>query len=74
MSMTKGTPASSQIIWLEQRLKEIEAENEALRADAERYRWLRDPANAYRDEWDLFGPYSSAEEIDTAIDAARSKP
>ena len=24
MSRTKGTPASSQIIWLEQRLKELE--------------------------------------------------
>lgn len=38
--------------------------------DAERYRWLRDPANAYADEWNLFGPYSSPKEIDAAIDAA----
>ena len=49
-----------------------EAERDALRADAERYRWLRDPANAYRDEWNYFGPYSSAAEIDAVIDAARA--
>ena len=46
------------------------AEAFRLRADAERYRWLRDPANANADEWDLFGPYSSPKEIDAAIDAA----
>ena len=45
-------------------------ENEWLRADAERYRWLRDPANANADEWNLFGPYSSPKEVDAAIDAA----
>ena len=31
MSMTKGTPASSQIIWLEQRVKELDEEIERLR-------------------------------------------
>ena len=45
-------------------------EVERLRADAERYRWLRDPANANADEWNLFGPYSSPKEVDAAIDAA----
>ena len=45
-------------------------EIERLRADADRYRWLRDPANANADEWDLFGPYSSPKEVDAAIDAA----
>ena len=46
------------------------AEAFRLRADAERYRWLRDPANANADEWNLFGPYSSPKEVDAAIDAA----
>ena len=50
----------------------LEGTVERLRADAERYRWLRDPANANRDEWNAFGPYSSATEIDAAIDAARA--
>ena len=49
---------------------EVIAEIERLRLDAERYRWLRDPANANADEWNLFGPYSSPKEIDAAIDAA----
>ena len=49
---------------------EVIAEIERLRLDAGRYRWLRDPANAYADEWNLFGPYSSPKEIDAAIDAA----
>jgi len=40
-------------------------------ADAERYRWLRARENANRDEWNLFGPYSSPAEIDATIDAAR---
>jgi hypothetical protein len=35
MSMTKGTPASSQIVWLEGRVQELEAENEKLRAALE---------------------------------------
>jgi hypothetical protein len=48
----------------------MQVENEWLRADAERYRWLRDPANANADEWNLFGPYSSPKEVDAAIDAA----
>lgn len=48
----------------------MQEEVKRLRADAERYRWLRDPANAYADEWNLFGPYSSPKEIDAAIDAA----
>jgi len=52
-------------------LRRLHAECESLRADAERYQWLRDPANAYRDEWNYFGPYSSEAEIDAVIDAAR---
>ena len=50
------------------------AEAFRLRADAERYRWLRDPANANADEWNLFGPYSSPKEVDAAIDAAMKEP
>lgn len=38
--------------------------------DAARYRWLRDPKNADRDEWNMFGPYSSPADIDAAIDTA----
>lgn len=38
--------------------------------DAARYRWLRDPKNADRDEWNMFGPYSSPADIDAAIDYA----
>ncbi len=38
--------------------------------DAARYRWLRDPKNADRDEWNMFGPYSSPADIDAAIDDA----
>ncbi len=48
----------------------MQEEVKRLRADAERYRWLRDPANANADEWNLFGPYSSPKEVDAAIDAA----
>ena len=51
-------------------LARYQIELERLRADAERYRWLRDPANANADEWNLFGPYSSPKEVDAAIDAA----
>lgn len=47
-----------------------EAERDALRADAERYRWLRDPKNAYHDAWNYFSPSGSAAEMDAAIDAA----
>ena len=47
-----------------------EAERDALRADAERYRWLRDPKNAYHDAWNYFSPSGSAAEMDAVIDAA----
>jgi hypothetical protein len=49
-------------------LRRLHVENEALRADAERYRWLRDPKNAYHDAWNYF-----SHNIDAAIDAARSE-
>ena len=45
-------------------------ERDALRADAERYRWLRDPKNAYHDAWNYFSPSGSAAEMDAVIDAA----
>ena len=51
-------------------LARLRAELEGARRDAARYRWLRDAANAYRDEWNSFGPYSAPSEIDAAIDAA----
>lgn len=57
---------------VDEALHALLAENERLRADAERYRWLRNPQNAYRDEWNYFGPYSNPREIDAVIDAART--
>ena len=40
--------------------------------DAERYRWLRDPANNDNAAWlKIANYYCTAEEIDAAIDAAR---
>ena len=45
-------------------------ERSELRADAERYRWLRDPKNAYHEAWNYFSPYGSAAEMDAVIDAA----
>lgn len=56
--------------WWNDRMFELEQKIEQLRLDAERYRWLRDPANANANEWNLFGPYSSPKEVDAAIDAA----
>lgn len=50
----------------------MSAELEALRKDAERYRWLRDPNNMRARE--LFRYYGDvdATELDAAIDAAMS--
>ena len=63
---------------------ELIAENEALRADAERYRWLRDPDHCEEDFLD--GPADNivvgscggedilwSEQLDAAVDAAMSK-
>lgn len=55
-------------------IRELLAYVESLERDAARYRWLRDPSNANRDEWNSFGPYSSPQEIDAAIDAAMEQP
>lgn len=60
-------------------LRRLQAENEALRADAERYRWLRDPKrlNEGADVGDLYVGVESDErwglagpDADAAIDAA----
>ena len=60
--------------------EKLEAENEALRADAERYRWLRRPITSTADfkKWldiitNLCEDRMDAA-IDAAIDVARSKP
>jgi hypothetical protein len=54
---------------------ELKAENESLRADAERYRWFRDCGN----DWHKVVVIDShgriiCEEVDAAIDAAISSP
>jgi hypothetical protein len=64
-------------------LRRLHAEVEALRADAERYRWLRGNARATSEHWGgrwslvIEGPApggnAPAASIDAAIDAARSK-
>ncbi len=58
------------------RIAELEAERDAARADAERYRWIRSDkcywvsiqAQPYGDEIYTGGPFDA---IDAAIDAAR---
>lgn len=64
---------------LERRLRESEAEVAALREDAERYRWLREPQDHFAVEVEDQNEngYTSVfyaivrEELDAAIDAAR---
>ena len=54
------------------RICELEAEVEALRADAERYRWLRDTStltwNSLRNKWLM-----TAEQVDQRIDDEREQ-
>ena len=52
------------------RIAALEAERDALKQDAGRYRWLRDPNN------DTEGtlPELSGVALDAAIDAAKEKP
>lgn len=62
--------------------RELRAENDALRADAERYRWLRECARVTGEHWGgrwslvIEGPApgsnASPASIDAAIDAARA--
>ena len=51
-------------------LDAADRERSELRADAERYRWLRNQKNAYHDAWNYFSPSGSAAEMDAVIDAA----
>ena len=59
----------------------LEAENDALRADAERYRWLRDQSGGYASNAKFTIYYRDGDwvqrvrpdDLDAAIDAARSK-
>ena len=55
-----------------QRIAELEAENAALREDAERYRWMSRSASWMWVRENLWNPISVAE-FDAAIDAARGK-
>jgi len=60
-------------------LKEIEllkAENEALRKDAERYRWLQHGHSGYIEVVEWIGPHATGmtgEDLDTLVDTAMSK-
>ena len=58
---------TDEVIALERRLKAAEAENAALREDAERYRWLR------KFEVDSFFASGKAKRLDVAIDKARNE-
>ena len=55
----------------------LTAEAERLRADAERYRWLRDEANRSYVEFGVYGgaviSAPSADHLDEEVDAARSQ-
>ena len=51
----------------EECVKELKSERDALKADAERYRWLRDRA------WPFEFKGNSPEDADAAIDAARGE-
>lgn len=56
---------------------QLKAENEALRKDAERYRWLRDECGvvAYKEIAGSIGPgmLPSGEKLEAAIDAAKER-
>ena len=49
MSMTKGTPASSQIIWLEGRVAELEAKLAAVVTICENWNSRRSPLSEVRE-------------------------
>jgi hypothetical protein len=51
-------------------LRELRAERDALREDAERYQWLREQPTMARS----IGRYAWSDELDALIDAARRKP
>jgi len=62
--------AAGVIKYLRDRIEQLEAENAALRDDAERYRWLRDDNAFFPEEQMIMG----GDDLDAAIDAARGKP
>jgi hypothetical protein len=66
-----GTTYLVNDLWLE--VLRLRVENEALRKDAERYRWMRDGNNKDDDRIMSFSGDSlkSGDALDTAIDAAR---
>lgn len=56
-------------------LERLEAENAALRADAERYRWLRSHSNLEVGDFEVIkdgSQYWRGDDLDAAIDAALS--
>jgi hypothetical protein len=63
---------ADQVVIRGRRMFELEAERDAARADAERYRWIRSQGCSWETEAFISG--LSPEQYDAAIDAARSKP
>ncbi|WP_439878887.1 hypothetical protein [Pseudomonas prosekii] len=60
----------------EQTVKELRAELEALRKDAERYRWLHHGHSGYIEVVEWIGPHATGmtgEDLDALIDAAMGK-
>lgn len=60
---------AAELAWRDQQIATLRAELDELRADAERYRWLRDDNAYFPEEYAIRG----GEELDAAIDAARQE-
>jgi hypothetical protein len=60
----------AEVIELREERDRLKAENEELRKDAERYRWLRDRADTA--DWECLS-HQLTREIDRRIDSAISK-
>ena len=54
---------------LTRQLAEVTKERDALRADAERYRWLRDKHDDGDEQWYVYGAHTN--NLDAEIDAAK---
>lgn len=66
------THALGRVAELFQKVQQLETENAALRADAERYRWIKRDNIGVHDVLELFMSYLNCD-LDKEIDAARAK-